>query len=258
MSISTHSKFYYGFTVDRTNFALDIDEGSGEINLEIPYGNYTLAELAQAVEDELNDGGLLTYTVTVDRATRKLTIAGSANFSLLINSGANAGFSVFSTIGFNGADLSGDDRYESDTAVGTVYTTQFILQSFRDSEHSKASRNPTVNTSASGSVELFRYGVDELFEMDFQYVTNRAVGALSPIRENLTGVSELVALLEHLTSKKPAEFMPDEDDEATYFKVYLESTPGDKNGASFKLNELLTKGLPGFYNTGVLIMRVKE
>lgn len=258
MSLSTHSKFYYGYTIDRTNYALDINEGSGEISISIPYGNYTLDEIAAEIEFQLNDFGSLTYTVTVNRSTRKLTIAAGSNFSLLLASGSNAGSSIFSTVGFNGGDLSGAATYTSDTATGSTYSTQFILQSYRDPAQSKGSRNATVNVSASGDVELFRYGVDEFFEMDFQYITDRAIGTNSPIRENLSGLSDFEALIEHMIGKKPFEFMPDENDPDTFYKLFLESAAGDKNGVSYKLNELYSKGLPGFYNSGVLVMRVKE
>jgi hypothetical protein len=56
----------------------------------IPVGNYTSATLATALQDAMNTAaGTLGFTVTLSPTTGKLTITGTAMFTLLFGSGAN-------------------------------------------------------------------------------------------------------------------------------------------------------------------------
>ena len=82
--IDTYSKFYYGLEVTASNKWIDFDEGAGEINVSLDPGFYTLEQIAQAVEDKMNDSGADVYTVSVNRDTRKITISSTGTFSLSI------------------------------------------------------------------------------------------------------------------------------------------------------------------------------
>ena len=82
--INTYSLFYYGIEVDADNYQLAFSEGGGpEILVELSWGLKTLNQLAEELEDILNEFGALTYTVTVNRSTRIMTIAASGSFSIL-------------------------------------------------------------------------------------------------------------------------------------------------------------------------------
>lgn len=257
MSLRTHSKFYFGFEVSAENDWIDFDEGSGELSAQVAVGSYTLEQLAVAIADALNSEGTLEYTVTVDRATRKLTISAGANFELLVTAGTHSGTSVFGTAGFT-TDRSGDDSYLADNAIGSVYTTQFILQNHVDQEDSQAATYGTVNKSASGKVEVVTFGLEKFIEFNLRYVNNYEQAADGPIRENLTGVENLRTFMRYLTTKAPLEFMPDEDDPDTFVSMFLESTPEDSMGLKYKLKEQYERNLPGYFDTGVLKFRVIE
>lgn len=255
MSLTTHSRFYFGHTVDDTNFALDFNEGGAELQASLNVGGYSLEEFATEVERALNEAGALTYTVTVNRTTRKITVAASGTFALLVSSGSRVGTDCFDLLGFTGADQTAAATYTADSASGSEYVTQFILQSFVDSSDFIKGRMSTVNQSASGETEVFKYGDDAFYEMNFTYLTDRTLGATSPIRNNATGISEIRTLLNYMRTKAHFEFMPDEDDVSTYSTVVLESTPDEKTGVGFKLKELFSQKLPGFFETGVITLR---
>ena len=112
MSLATHSKFYYGFEIDETNQYLDFNEGSGELSAELEIGLYSFTDYCAELARALNAAGGSTYTVTGNRTTRKITIAATGTFSLLVSSGSHEGTSAFATAGFTGADRSGSASYE--------------------------------------------------------------------------------------------------------------------------------------------------
>jgi hypothetical protein len=61
-----------------------------------------------------------------------------------------------------------------------------------------------------------------------------------------------------MTTKAPFEFMPDEDVPATFYSVICESTPGFSDGTGFKLMEMTSQKLIGYYDSGMIKLRVLE
>lgn len=257
MSLRTHSKIYYGFEVSAENQYLDFNEGGGDLAAQVAVGSYTLEQFAAAIEVAMNAVGTNTYEVTVNRTTRFLTIAADGDFDLLVTTGDHAGTSIFGTAGFT-VDKSGGDEYEADEAIGTAYSTQFIPQSYVGPDDSRASTYGTVNKSASGKIEVVSFGSEAFVEFELKWVNNYEQGAGGPIRDNPTGVQELRALMQFLITKAPFEFMPDEDDADTFITMFLESTDQDSNGLKYKLKEQYGKGLPEYFDTGILKFRVLE
>ena len=429
MSLLTHSKFYYGYEVTPAALYLDFDEGGGELTATLEIGSYTLTEFVAEVARALNEAGANTYTVTVDRATRIITIAADSSTDLLVEAGSHLGTTAWGLLGFttnasiitggggggggfnfenvvnasttadtvtnttapgdvwnagatsvesaagdgyvefktnaidggtmtgftegftgtfytqidyaiylpgpgenvqifeSGAQVasglgtytnsdvmrverigttiyyknSGNTIYTSgnpsadplyfqtsingpsgapgdfggivdivtdfvstatdaiaDVAAGSEYVTQFILQSHVKSEHSQGATYATLNKSASGKVEVVKFGDEYFMEANIKYATDYLYGASTPIRNNATGVADLNAFLIYLISKGPIEFMADEDAPETFEKMILESTPDDSKGLKYKLKELYGQGLPGYFETGVLKFRVAE
>lgn len=255
MSLTTHSRFYFGYEVTADNNLLDLDEGSGEITVELDIGSYTLTDFVAEIERALNENEdtTLDYTVSVNRVTRIITIAASATFDLLVATGSTIGQTVFTLAGFTGADRTGAATYNGNAASGSEYVTQFILQDHVPFDNYKGAAEGVVNKAASGKVEVVSFGDEEFMEANFKYVTNYNIGG--HIRYNATGVENLRTFMEFLRTKAPVEFMPDENDQATFFKMILESTPQDSKGLKYKLKELYDKGLPGFFDTGRLVFR---
>lgn len=255
MSLNTHSKFFFGFDISLSNNAIDFDEGGGEIQASLTVKNYTLTEFAAEIATQMTAVGGQTYSAAVDRSTRKITISASSNFSLLITTGSRAGVSAYTEAGFTGADVSGTNSYESNGTAGSEYTTQFILQDHTPTSDNESSAFSSVNESANGSIEVISFGTRNLMTANFKYITNTAMPVNAPIRNKATGISDFRTFFTFLITKAPFEYMADEDTPGTFEKLILESAPGFRDGTGFRLRELVGRGLPGFYESGVLTFR---
>jgi hypothetical protein len=254
--IETWSKFYYGFTIDETNRYVDFDEGGAELTAELPIGSYALSEMATLIKDAMDAAGALTYTVTLARSTRVFTIAAGSNFTLRVASGSHSGQTAFTLLGFTGANRTGDDSYAGNAGAGYSYAPQYLLQSYVDPEHYQEAVSASVNESANGDVEVVKFGTRQFIQMNLCYITDRTMPTGGPITNNASGVANAVSFLEYIVTKAPFEFIPDVDDADTYHKVILESTQASKDGVGFILNELYDRNMPGFYETGILKLRV--
>ena len=252
MSIETYSAFTYGHTITEDNSDISFNEGSGEIVGSLDIGGYTLEQYAIELNRVLNENGTLEYTVTVDRSTRKITISSTGAFDLLISSGSSINTSTFGLAGFTGADLTGLLTYEGDSASGSIYEPQFLLQSFIDFQDQVKSASPSVNQSASGIVEVVKYGNINLMSCNITYATN--ILNQGVIINNATGVDDLRSFMEYAITKAPMEFIPDKDG-LTYTNCLLESTAQSREGVDFTLRELYGRGLAGYFETGNISFR---
>lgn len=257
--IQTRSSFYYiQDSIDSENLWLDFDEGTGEISAQVQAGSYTPTNLASAVQDALNDSiSVNTYAVTFDRETRQFTISANNNFDLLISSGSHAGTNVFSILGFSGPDLTGTDTYSGDVSVNE-YKPQFYLQDYIDQEDLRRSVQATVNKSASGTIEVVKFGTEKFFEFNIRLITDIDQGVNSWVETNLNGLIEARSFLRFITEKKDLEFIPDRTDKNTFYTVLLESTEESRDGTGYRLKELYPQGLVGYYETGKLTFRIVE
>lgn len=255
--LTTFSKFYYGFEVITSNFYMNFSEGGIQLTAEISVGSFSMAQMAVEIQKALNNASLLTYTVTVNRATRKFTIAANGTFSLLPVTGSQASTSIYSLIGFT-TDRIGTNTYLGNNAGGFEYAPQFRLQNYIPVEHWKGAALATVNKAASGRVELIKFGSESFMQANITYITDTPQGDENIIKSNVNGVDDLLNFLTFAITKGPLEFMPAFDDAAIFYNVILESTTDNKDGVSFKLNEMYDRGLPGFYETGVLKFRQVE
>lgn len=257
--INTFSKFYYGIQVTSNNKWFDLDEGAGELNAEIPVGEYTLTTIAEALEDALNDVGSDTYTVTVNRSTRKITISSDGTFEVLISTGTNAGSGIYSLIGIDDVvDIGSAATCVSDSAIGSEYIPQYKLQDYISEADMRKLRNATRNKSASGAVEVQSFGTDRMFQFSIKFATDIPQPSGGPITNNSSGVDDLRAFMQNAITQAPIEFMPDKDTVSTYYKVLLESTPADSNGLGYTLQEQFGRGLVGYFETGLLTFRILE
>lgn len=257
-TLKTFSQFYYGFEVTTQNLYLNFKEGGGpELTAEVSVGSFSLTQMATEVQKALNNEGALTYTVTVNRTTRKLTIAASGTFSLLPVTGTLSTTSIFSLIGFT-TDRTGGSSYLGNSAAGYAYVPQCLLQSYVPIEHWTGAALATVNKAASGRVEVIKFGNESFMQCNIQYINDYGQAVSGLLKANANGVSDTLQFLAFAITKGPIEFMPDIDNASNFYDIILESTPDDKDGVGFKLNELYDKGLPGWYETGVLKFRQVE
>lgn len=255
------SQFYYGYeiTAEPYNGYINVDEGTGEIAIEVPVGSYTLTELALSVQNALNTQGTLDYVVSINRATRRFTISANTAFDILANTGTNVGSSIYSLLGFTtAADYTGLSSYTGENPSGKCYQPQFLLQSYIGPDDWQQRNEAAVNVSASGTqVEVVNFGIAKFAQFDIKFITNKKMDGFV-IRNNSSGLEDARDFLQSITSKNFFEFMPNVNAPNTFYKVLLESTPDYQDGTGYRLKELWDQGLPGIFETGILKVRVLE
>jgi hypothetical protein len=256
--IDTRSVFYYGFEIDEDNYQLDFNEGGSELTAELAIGSYTATEFLTVLKTALDAAGALTYTVTMNRTTRVITIAATGNFSLLTTSGMHLGTSCFTLIGFSGADKTGAATYSGSAAAGSSYAPQFLLQDYVASQDLQQAVDASVNKTASGRVEVVKFGTEAFMECNIKFATNITQLSGGPITNSATGEDDLRTFMQYLVTKGPIEFMADVSDRATYETMILESTPESQNGTGYRLKEMYDIGCVGYFQTGKLKFRVVE
>lgn len=257
MTISTLSSFYYGYEITELNQNIPLNEGSGELNALLEIGAYTAQELAVAVQDKLNGVGDLTYTVTFDRSNRRYTIAATGTFSLLFATGITHGASAAAILGYTATDKTGTNTYTGSTATGTSYEPQFVIQDYVDQESFQQAIDATVNESTDGIIQVIKFGTRKFIEFSIKFVTNRTMDNVVIVND-ATAVTKLQTFLQWCCEKQKIEFNPNKSSAATYYTIVLDRTPESDKGVSYKLKEQYSRGLPGFYETGVLRFRVIE
>lgn len=255
MSILTLSQFYYGHTITDSNSSIDFSEGGPELQAELEIGDYSLSEFVTAIESALNAVGALTYTVTLNRTTRVITIAASGAFELLTNSGTRLGTSAYVLMGFStAADHTGASSYASESGSGYSFRPQKILYDYSDQSYSKEKNQATVNESASGIVQVLEFGTQSFFDFSIRYQTNIFQGYGSFIENNATGVEDVIAFMDYAITKAKMEFMPDRDTTSTFYKVLLEKTGKSSKGTGYELDPV--KGVIGYFNSEKMRLRV--
>lgn len=264
MALDSFSIFYYGLKIDggvSANNILNFIEplqGNVELAAEIDPGTYTFSELLVAIKTAMDAVGDLDYTITVDRDTRKITIATTENFELLIGTGSQKGISPFLLLGFTGSsDLTAASSYTGDSGAGDFYIPQFRLQDYVSKDDFKERQDPSVNVAASGEVEVVSFGLIPFYEMSFKFITNIAQDNYV-IKNNPTGVADARRFFEAITERGAFEFMPSIDDRDTFDKVVLESLSGSSTGTGYRLKELVGRNLPGYYEVNNIKLRVFE
>lgn len=258
MSDLKYAQFYYGITVDETNSKIDIDEGSGELTAQIPDGSYSLEDLATAVAAALNTVGANTYAASVDRATRVITITVDQATDFLFGTGTNNAANAVPLLGIDGVDALSATVVEGDVGIGQVWAPQFPLQSYVDPDDNQMAAFATVNESASGRVQVQRFGVRRFAEMEAKFINDYPQPAGSVIHEDRNACANARSFFEYAVQKEPFEFMPDATDPDTFYTMLLESTEADKLGVSFKTKEMTDSRLSGYFKTGIFKLRVIE
>ena len=262
MTIKTRVAFYYIDPITKDNNLLNFTEPNNppgaELTATLNVGSRSMEDLVTEVQRALNEAGEETYTVTLDRITRLVTISSTDNFNLLITSGSGAGLSVFSLLGFTGADLTGSNSYTGNEAIGSVYTPQFVPQSFKAFENNRQGIQTAVSESANGTVEVVTFGNRQLMEMELMYITNRFRGNDSFIENNPNALAEARDFLEFAITKSDFEVMLDRNDRNTFIKILLERTRSDSKGTGYILNEMLNRGFEDYFTTGKLVFRKSE
>lgn len=249
--LNTHSTFRYGIEVTNNNSFFPIDEGSGEILVELRTGAYTLTDFATEIARALNAFSEIenNYETSVNYETGQITVSGDSAFSILLGTSSILAISVFSLAGFTtSTDLTGSASYEGDSRSGSIYNTQFKIQDFVDLEDQEALASASINIPATGAFEeVISYGQERIMEGKFTYITDIPMAEGAPIRNRPNGKAEFLDLLRSLIRKQPVEFCKDESDQLSFYKLILSSTTTSREGTGYKLQELSRRNLSNYF-----------
>ena len=253
MALTTRTAFIYGHTITDENEFINFSEnGIDELAATVENGSFTLSEFVDLVASALNDVGDNTYTATIDRTTRKITISADANFDLLVTTGTQTAISAFSLIGFT-TDRTGASSYEADIASGDIFEPQAPLYDYAAFENNEYSVQSKVNESSSGQIELVTYGTKQLMECNIKYITN--ITGQNLVTDNPTGVADANKFMQYIRLKRPIEFLPDKNTTGSFTPCFLESTSKAPSGDSYMLRELYSEKLANYFETGKLVFR---
>jgi hypothetical protein len=256
MALNTYSAFIYGHSID-TNTYLDFDEGSGPIFAQLNVGEYTLTDFATEIARAMNGVSAIDYTVSVNRSTGILTItAASGTFKILGSSGTHVGADILPLAGFNNSDTGFAIAHTGNFRSGSIWEPQMKGQDYVAFDDQQKAVDGVVKKSASGNIETVRFGNEKIMDINFRFNTDITMTDDCWIRNDPEGVSKLRTFMEYAVTKADLEFIPDKAKPDIYFEVILESTPESQDGLGFKLKEQYDKGLPGYFDTGVLKFRL--
>jgi hypothetical protein len=263
-----YSSFNYGHAITKENKFFPIDEGSGEINVELRVRSYTLGQFVIELNRALNEFGSNQYQVILDRNTGKITIYSDGQFTILINSSDLKVVSCYELAGFTGnvnlVAIGNEEpeevfSIEADAICGKVFNPQFELQNYIDFEDSQRAGNASINESASGKVEVVKFGNVKFMTANITMQTNITqvsdCNFVSPIKPDPNGYENLRNFLLYTTTKAPIEFVRNIENRNTFTNCILESTPNDSNGTGFEIIQLYSRGLVGYYESGNLTFR---
>lgn len=258
MALETHSKIYYGLKVTENNKFIDLVFDSTTYVVELSSGSYSLYNLCNHIASKINETTGSNFTVSLNRSLRKVTISNALDFDFIFSTGSNASRSAFELLGFEANDYTGDNSYTSTNPAGLSYSTQFYFQSYKSTQQNRKAIDGVINKSASGSVEVVKFGNERFMEGELLFITNIIQNNDSIIRTNTSGVEDYISLIEWMTEKAPFEVMIDESKPDEYQTFILESTEQDSKGLDYELIELYDRSLPLYYRSGKLKFRLME
>lgn len=261
--ITTKSKFYYGHTIDEDNNFLDFKEGAGsELTATLDIGEYTLTDFVTELARALNAAAdTLTFTVSINRSTRIITISADGAFTILGATGTHTGNTCLTLAGFANSDTGSATSHAGTSASGSEWKPQWTIQNYVSFDDNVSSVDGFVRESTSGVIEAISYGRRYIMEANFRFITDVPQSPMSSANSSLelendsSGVANARSFLTYAITKAPMEFMPDRSDVSTFEDCILESTPESPDGLAFKLKELYSLNLSGYYETGVLTFR---
>lgn len=255
-ALENHSKFYYGWQITNSNKYIDFNDGAGVKTATLKVGYYSSNDLMIEIKKKMDALSTLDFTISFNRTTRKFTISSTSNFSLLFSTGPNAAQSTAELLGYQATDKTGASSYLAESVSGYEYSTQFYIQSYKDTSTNRKAIDGTVNKSASGAIEVIKFGNERFMEGEFLFITNIIQESISIIRTNSSGREDFIQFIEWCTEKAPVEFIKNENDPSTFQTLVLESTPSDSKGLDYDLIEMYDRGLAQYYRSGVLKFRL--
>ena len=255
-ALENHSKFYYGWLIDNTNKYIDFNDGAGIKTAILKVGYYSSGDLIIEIKKKMDALSTLDFSIIFNRTTRRFAISSTSNFSLLFATGPYFALSTAALLGYSASNKTGASSYLAESVSGFEYSTQFYIQSYKDTSTNRKAIDGTINKSASGAIEVIKFGNERFMEGEFLFITNIVQESISIIRTSTQGREDFIQFIEWCTEKAPVEFIKNENDPSTFQTLVLESTPSDSKGLDYDLIEMYDRGLAQYYRSGVLKFRL--
>lgn len=249
--------FYFGHTITQDNQNIPfIEDGDAQNRVAVlNVGAYSLSDFVLEINRALNATGSQEYLVGLDRDTRIISISATdKTFDLQVADPEYTEISTYSLMGYT-TDKTGLMSYIGDEASGESFQPQFILQKYIDFQDDQSSNQVTVNESASGVVEVVKYGNINIMSCNITLQTNIPQSENAPILNDLNGEDNLRSFMQYIVTKAPIEFIRDSEDANSFDECFLESTAKDKSGTGFVLKELYARKLIGYWESGTIKFR---
>jgi hypothetical protein len=249
--LKTRSVFIFDIRILANENNLAFQESTGPVRTAtLEPKSHTLQSLAAALGSALNLAGNQVYSVTFDKALRTLTISAATPFTILVATSPFVGSSIHEVLSLGSSDLTGQSSYTTGE-IGKLYKPQMPLLDYVDGEDNQRAIDSSINETSGGVVEVIRYGVKKIFEMNIDFVTEEFQSGY--IENNKTAISDLREFMEYIVQKNLVEFFPDRDDLDESVTLVLETTPESSQGVGFKIKE--KAGLVNYFTTGLLTFR---
>jgi hypothetical protein len=113
------------YNVDSTNSTIYFNDGTANRTCNLPEGFYSTSDITAAIKTAMEGVSTTTFTVTLDSATQKLSIAGSTPFSLTF--GTHTTNSIASTIGYKNVDTNTASSHVADYIIDLSYPRMLLF-----------------------------------------------------------------------------------------------------------------------------------
>jgi len=250
MALKARSLILYGYEINEFNTAIDFKNASGgpEIQASLNAGFYSLTTLCTEIKRAMEAADPANvYTVTANRTyvgglENRVTIATTTGvfLSLLFGTGTRNGSSIAPIIGFAHADRTGALTYTGVQTTGTAYRPETIAYSYRGPDVLQL-QDGVRTLSASGIKETIVFASQNFVELRLKHLRDK------------TACSNWLVWA---TQQKPFEITPEFSTPGVFHNVTLDKTPKSDTGMAFELEEQVSMGMPGYWDTGLLRSRI--
>ena len=142
---------HYVFSSANENNVITFNEGASDLVATITPATYTNSELETEIKTRLDAAGGLTYTVSIDTTTLKMTISATGAFTLKFSEPSSPWYEL----GFTNADTSSAASHTGSRVV-KLSGDDYVFLTFKNI--------PSRNLNQSSISYLFRISIDKEFD----------------------------------------------------------------------------------------------
>jgi hypothetical protein len=235
-----YSAFIFGHYVTEERQYLNFIEpskGNTELTAQLSIRSYDFVSFTKEIARAMTEVGELEYTVSIDRATRKITVTATESFNLLTENGIQLESSPFDLMGFTtGGPRIAALAHESELACGSIYYPQAPLWKYSGFEDDFGASDGVSAKAASGRTSIVSFGSSNIMSCTISCITDREQGYNGNIRNNQNGYNDAKTFIQYIIQKRAIEFIEDIKFPENFIKCRLEKTGSSKDGIRAKFD----------------------